>query len=77
MTYDAEADVLIIWLTSDRPLYQAAQTANFVVHSANDNTPLFIEVLNAREWLREALHLMPRGFDNSTHRTSNAPSVDT
>jgi len=52
-SYEPEADV-ISWELSDKPITDAKEVDNMVVHFADDNTPVLVEILEASKFLMRA-----------------------
>ena len=53
LSYEPEADVLS-WEISGKQISDAKEVGNMVVHFADDNTPVFIEILEASKFLIQA-----------------------
>ena len=53
LKYEPEADVLS-WELMKEPIEYATEIGNFVVHFSKSNEPVFIEVLQAKEFMRKA-----------------------
>ena len=51
--YESDADVLS-WEISKDPIEYASEVGNFIVHFSKDHQPVFIEVLQAKEFTRTA-----------------------
>ncbi|MBU2576050.1 MAG: DUF2283 domain-containing protein [Bacteroidota bacterium] len=52
-SYEPEADV-ISWELSDRPIVDAKEVDNIIIHFAQDNTPVLVEILEASKFLTHA-----------------------
>lgn len=57
--YDQESDVLSITI-SHRPFDYAKENGDFIVHFDKDNKPVYIEILNAKAFLKEAAISLPK-----------------
>lgn len=53
LKYEPEADVLS-WELSNSPIDYAKEIGNFVVHFTKDGTPVLVEVLQAKDFMRKA-----------------------
>lgn len=51
--YDVESDVLS-WEISKKPIDNAVEIGNMIVHFSPDNTPVLIEILEAKKFLLRA-----------------------
>lgn len=58
-TYEAEDDVLNIWL-SKNPIDFAEQSGDVIVHFTKGNEPVYIEILDASHFLRQAATKLPK-----------------
>lgn len=58
-TYEAEDDVLNIWL-SKKPIDFAEQSGDIIVHFTENNEPVYIEILDASKFLKQAATKLPR-----------------
>ena len=56
--YDPEADVLAIEI-SKKPFDYAEEYGNFIVHFSKQNKPVYLEILNAKKFLRSATKTLP------------------
>ncbi|MBI4137749.1 MAG: DUF2283 domain-containing protein [Candidatus Sungbacteria bacterium] len=61
MSYEPEADVLRVRL-NQKPIEYATEIGNFVVHFAPDGTPAYMEILDAKKFLRHASTLLSRNL---------------
>ena len=52
-SYEPEADV-ISWELSSKPISDAKEVDNMVVHFSDDNTPVLVEILEASKFLTRA-----------------------
>lgn len=52
-SYEPEADVLS-WEVSDKPITHAKEAGNMIVHFAEDDTPVLVEILEASMFLSQA-----------------------
>lgn len=56
--YEKEDDVLNIWL-SQKMIDYGEQEGNIIVHFTENNEPVYIEILNASDFLREQSKALP------------------
>ena len=54
--YEPDADVLS-WEVSHQPIDSAREIGNLIVHFSKDQTPVLVEVLEARSFLRRLRRL--------------------
>lgn len=59
MNYEPEADVLT-WEVSSKPIDFAKEVGNVVVHFSKDQTPVLIEVLEAKKFMEESMHVIDK-----------------
>lgn len=59
MIYETEDDVLNIWF-SRKPIDYAEQTGDVIVHFTKDNQAVYIEILDASKFLKEANSILPK-----------------
>jgi len=52
--YSSDVDILLIEL-SDKPIDYAEESNQFIVHFSADGDPVLVEVLDAKEFLLQAL----------------------
>ncbi|MEK7481645.1 MAG: DUF2283 domain-containing protein [Patescibacteria group bacterium] len=57
VNYEPEADVLW-WEMSKAPIDHAEEMGNMVVHFTKKNTPVLVEILEAKKFLQTARHLL-------------------
>lgn len=57
--YESEDDVLNIWL-SKKPIDFAEQSGNVIIHFTEDNEPVYIEILDASGFLKQAATKLPK-----------------
>jgi uncharacterized protein YuzE len=57
--YDPESNVLSITI-SQRPYDYAEEMGDFIVHFDKQNKPVYIEILNANKFLKNAVHILPK-----------------
>jgi len=57
--YDPESDVLAVKL-KNRPFSYAQEAGDFIVHFDTNNTPVYVEILNAHSFLHSATKVVPR-----------------
>jgi len=57
ISYEPEADVLTYELTN-QPIDYAKEIGNVVVHFTKDNTPVLVELLEARSFFSDAKKLL-------------------
>ena len=62
--YDPEADVLAVEL-SKKPFDYAQEYGDFIVHFTKTNQPVYIEILNAKKFLRQATRTLPMPIRNA------------
>jgi len=62
LSYEPEADV-ISWEISDKPISDAKEVGNMIVHFADDNRPVFIEILEASKFLIQANNMREHALD--------------
>lgn len=58
-TYDPDADVLAFFL-SKKPFEYASEMGDFVVHFDKNESPVYVEILNASQFLMKAAKTLPR-----------------
>lgn len=58
-TYEPEDDVLNIWL-SKKPVDFAEQSGDIIVHFTENNEPVYIEILDASHFLKQAATKLPK-----------------
>lgn len=58
-TYDSEADVLAYFL-SKKPFEYASEIGDFIVHFDKKDTPVYVEILNASQFLIGAAKKLPK-----------------
>jgi hypothetical protein len=59
LRYEPEADVLS-WEVNDQPIDSAREIGNIVVHFTKDQTPVLIEVLEAKKFLHQSRAVMAK-----------------
>ncbi len=59
LRYEPEVDVLS-WEVSDQPIDSAREVGNLVIHLAKDQTPVLVEVLEARKFLKSTQHIVAK-----------------
>ena len=57
--YEKEDDVLNIWLSPQKIDY-AEQSGDIIVHFTQDNEPVYIEILDASNFLRREAEDLPK-----------------
>ena len=57
ITYEPEADVLM-WEITHEPIDYATEVGNMVIHFTKRNTPVLVEILNARNFLKQGHKLV-------------------
>ncbi len=57
VSYEPEADVLS-WEISDKPIDYAKEAGNVIVHFSKNNTPVFIELLEASKFFTQTKRLI-------------------
>ncbi len=83
MKYEPEDDVLNIWF-SRKPIDYAEQTGEVIVHFTKDDEPVYIEILDASKFLKEANSMLPKKIQKQVfpelvqasvaHKISKKPS---
>jgi uncharacterized protein YuzE len=56
-SYDRQSNVLRIKIV-DRPFDYAEEMGNFVVHFDKENKPVYIEILNADQFIKETASII-------------------
>ena len=56
-SYDRQSNVLRIKIV-DRPFDYAEEMGNFVVHFDKENKPVYIEILNADQFIKETVSII-------------------
>lgn len=59
MIYEPEDDILNIWF-SRKAIDYAEQTGDVIVHFTKENEPVYIEILDAAKFLKEANSSLPK-----------------
>lgn len=54
ITYEAEADVLMLEISREATIDSARELGNVVIHFTKQNVPVLIEILNASQFLHTA-----------------------
>ena len=57
--YEKEDNVLNVWLSKQKIDY-AEQTGDIIVHFTKDNTPVYIEILDASHFLQRESEALPK-----------------
>ena len=57
MRYSKDVDILTIKL-SDEPVDYAEESGQFIVHFSTEDTPVLIEVQDAKNFVLESLHTL-------------------
>lgn len=65
--YDPEADVLAISL-SKKPFAYAHEAGDFVVHFDKNDKPVYVEVLNAKNFILSAAKIFPKSLQRQFPR---------
>jgi len=61
-SYDKQSNILRIKI-ADRPFDYAEEMGNFVVHFDKENKPVYIEILNADQFIKETVSIVkPNSF---------------
>jgi len=68
-TYDPEADVLAMTI-HDRPYDHTVEMGDFIVHVDTKDKPVYIEVLNARQFLQHATQTLPPKIKDALFQTT-------
>jgi len=55
MRYDHEDDVLMIWLAEGKKVDHAEQVGQSILHVTENNEPVLLEILSAREFVLEVV----------------------
>jgi len=58
-SYDPEADILAIKI-ANKPYDYAEELGDFIVHFNKNNKPVYIEILNANNFVKQTLNLIPK-----------------
>lgn len=58
-SYDPESDVLAIKISS-KPYDYAEEMGDFIVHFTKDGKPVYIEILNANNFIKKTLTVLPK-----------------
>lgn len=64
-SYEPEADVLSVEISREAPIDFAKELGNVVVHFTKHNVPVLIEVLNASQFVTQAVKLIGQGKQDS------------
>lgn len=64
--YDPESDVLSVTL-KNRPFFYAHEAGDFIVHYDKTDTPVYVEILNAHDFVRNAVKSLPEHSSPSRH----------
>ena len=56
--YDPESDVLAVVL-SKKPFDYAEEMGDFIVHFSKKNKPVYVEILNASRFIKNAARSLP------------------
>jgi uncharacterized protein YuzE len=59
--YDKESDVLSVTL-HNKPFSYAREAGDFVVHFDKNDKPVYVEILNAHEFLKHASRYIPKSY---------------
>ncbi len=51
MRYDQEDDVLMVWFADNKKVDHAEQTGRSILHLTEQDEPVLLEILNAREFV--------------------------
>lgn len=62
--YDPEADILAIEI-SKTPFDYAEEMGDFIVHFSKKGKPVYLEILNARKFLKNAHKTLPESVKKS------------
>ncbi|OGM73799.1 hypothetical protein A3H19_00445 [Candidatus Woesebacteria bacterium RIFCSPLOWO2_12_FULL_39_9] len=58
--YDKEDDVMMIWLSQKKAKVDyAEQSKDIIIHFSKDNKPVLLEILNAKEFLKDTTNKLP------------------
>ena len=60
-TYESEDDVLNIWF-SKKPIDYAEQTGDVIMHFTEDGEAVYMEILDASDFLKKAVVQLPKKF---------------
>ncbi len=55
MRYDHEDDALMIWLAEGKKVDHAEQVGQSILHVTENNEPVLLEILSAREFVLEVV----------------------
>ncbi len=73
ISYEAEADVVRIEL-SKKDISHAKEVGSIVVHMNKDNTPVYLEILDATRFLKIVKGLLPKEKIHEVMETVGAAS---
>lgn len=54
ISYEPEADVLTLEISRNTPIESARELGNIVIHFAQNNVPVLIEILEASSFIKQA-----------------------
>ena len=57
--YDPESDVLAV-MVSKKPFDYAEEMGDFIVHFSKKNKPVYVEILNASQFIKNATRSLPK-----------------
>ena len=60
--YSKDVDILMMEL-SDDPIVFAEKKAGVIVHFNKSRQPVALEIMSAKEWLKETYSLLPRDIE--------------
>ena len=60
-SYDPESDVMAITLAK-RPFDYSREMGGFIVHFDTDDKPVYIEILNAHTFIKQAAVTLPKSI---------------
>lgn len=62
--YDPESDVLSVTI-SKKPFDFAEEMGDFIVHFDKNNKPVYVEILNANQFIAKAAQTLPKSAKTS------------
>lgn len=74
ISYEPEADVLM-WEITNKPIDYAKEIGNVIVHFTKNNTPVLIEILEAKKFLDITKNIINKGSSIVFKRQTLIPSI--
>jgi len=69
--YDSDSDILSVTI-SKKPFVYAEEMGDFVVHFDKNGKPVYIEILNAKQFTHHAKTVIPSAILNNSKFTSQS-----